>query len=78
MGNERLPVGPARKHIAAFERLGWSQARSNGSHVMMTKTGCRATLAIPNHKGKDVRRGLLGQLLIAAGVSADEYLDAYK
>lgn len=77
MGHANLPVAGAEKHARAFERLGWSRRQGKG-HIIMTKSGVRATLAIPNHKGKDVKRALLAKLLQAGGISEDDYNEAFN
>ena len=43
--------------VNAFQKAGWSISRQKGSHVAMEKPGQEATLSIPVHKGKDVKRG---------------------
>ena len=40
----------------------------------MEKTGCEATLSIPVHKGKDVKRGTLRHLIADAGMTVDEFV----
>ena len=70
MGQKNLPVGPARKHVKAFERLGWTVRQSaGGSHIPMTKPGMLAILTIPDHGGEDVKRGLLAKQIALAGVT---------
>ena len=41
-----LPALRGREVAAVFESLGWSIARQQGSHIIMTKKGSIATLAI--------------------------------
>jgi predicted RNA binding protein YcfA (HicA-like mRNA interferase family) len=77
VGNENLPVGPARRHLAAFRKLGWTEARrKNGSHIILRKPGQRHTLSLPDHR--EVKRALLGKLLKTAGITEDDYLEAYE
>lgn len=74
MTNEQLPIARGPRHIAAFERAGWTCVRIRGSHHILTKAGHAATLSVPCHKGKDVKRGLLRALIRDAGMSVEEYL----
>ena len=57
----------------AFGRGGWQVVGQVGSHLMMTKTGQRANLSIPQHK--ELSLGTLRALIRAAGMSVDEFLE---
>jgi len=74
-----LPLAPGDRHVRAFGRLGWSQRRkTRGSHAILEHPDCRYHISIPCHRGKDVKRRLLADQLILAGISIDEYLAAFK
>ena len=60
--------------VRAFQRAGWKIARQRSSHVILEKEGYEATLSIPVHKGKNVKRGTLGDLIKAAKMSMDDFL----
>jgi predicted RNA binding protein YcfA (HicA-like mRNA interferase family) len=60
--------------VRAFERAGWRVARRRSSHVILERDGYEATLSIPVHKGKDVKRGTLRDLIRDAKMNADEFL----
>jgi len=57
----------------AFAKAGWQTMGQVGSHLVMTKSGERANLSIPQHKELSV--GTLRALIRAAGLSVDEFLD---
>ena len=40
----------------------------------MEKAGHEATLSIPVHKGKDVKRGTLRSIINDAGLTVDEFI----
>jgi predicted RNA binding protein YcfA (HicA-like mRNA interferase family) len=42
-----------------------------GSHVILRKEGSKVTLSIPKHK--ELKPGLLRYLIIAAGLTVDEF-----
>jgi len=44
-----------------------------GSHVILTKSGQRATLSIPQHR--EVKPGTLRGIIRAASMTVDEFLD---
>lgn len=60
--------------IKAFQKAGWKITRQKGSHVILEKEGKEATLSIPIHKGKNIKRGTLRNLIKDAGMSVDEFL----
>ncbi len=57
----------------AFGRAGWQVVGQVGSHPVMTKSGERANLSIPQHKELSV--GTLRALIRAARMSVDEFTD---
>ena len=61
--------------VKAFQRAGWKIARQRSSHVICEKEGYEATLSIPVHKGKKVKRGTLRDLIKDARMTVDEFLD---
>ena len=71
-----LPALRGREVAAIFESMGWTIARQQGSHIIMTKEGAIATLAIPAHK--EVAKGTLRSLIRAAGITVQEFLDVYE
>ena len=62
-----------RDAILTFEKLGFHQARKRGSHVVMRR-GSRGCV-IPLHKQLAI--GTLRSALRQAGVSPDEFMEAY-
>ena len=60
--------------VKTFERAGWEVARRRSSHVILEKEGYEATLSVPVHKGKDVKRGTLRNLIKDAHMTVDEFL----
>ncbi|WP_045220262.1 type II toxin-antitoxin system HicA family toxin [Desulfonatronum thioautotrophicum] len=60
--------------VKAFQGAGWTVVRQKGSHVALKKSGLEATLSIPVHKGRDVKRGTLRDLIKDAGMSVEEFI----
>jgi predicted RNA binding protein YcfA (HicA-like mRNA interferase family) len=56
----------------AFAKAGWEKVGQVGSHLVMTKTGQRANLSIPQHK--ELAPGTLRALIRAAAMTVDEFL----
>ena len=72
----RLSSYSGDRLVRAFQRAGWNISRQKGSHVIMEKVGFDATLSIPVHKGKDVKRGTLRDLIRDAGMTIEDFLAA--
>ena len=60
--------------VKTFKRAGWEVARQRSSHVILEKEGYEATLSVPVHKGKGVKRGTLRSLIKDANMTVDEFL----
>jgi len=71
----RLGSYKGEEVVKAFQRAGWKITRQRSSHVILEKEGHEATLSIPVHKGKKVKRGTLRDLIKDARMSVDEYLE---
>jgi len=57
----------------AFAKAGWVVMGQVGSHLVMTKSGQRANLSIPQHRELSV--GTLRALIRCAGLSVADFLD---
>ena len=62
-----VPALHSRDVVRILESLGWTVARQQASHVIMTQKGHIATLAIPAHK--EVAKGTLRSLIRSAGLT---------
>ena len=70
-----LPILSGHEVVQVFEQFGWRVARSH-THIIMTKPGHIATLAVPDHK--EVARGTLRSLIRSAGITVNEFIEAEK
>ncbi len=61
--------------VRAFKQAGWKITRRRGSHVILEKEGYEATLSVPVHKGKNVKRGTLRDLIKDSKMSVNEFLE---
>ena len=60
--------------VKAFQRAGWKIARVRRSHTILEKEGFVATLSVPVHKGKNVKKGTLRDLIKDAELSVEDFL----
>ena len=67
----KLPIISGMEAIKAFSRAGWIPHRQVGSHVVLRKEGSKVTLSVPKHK--ELKPGLLRDLIKAAGLSVEEF-----
>ena len=56
----------------AFEKAGWQVRGQVGSHLVLTKSGVRANLTVPQHP--ELAPGTLRALIRTAGITVDEFL----
>lgn len=57
----------------AFQKAGWEVRGQVGSHLVLTKSGVRANLTVPQHA--ELAPGTLRGLIRAADLSVDEFLE---
>ena len=68
------PVVTARPLIRVLRKLGFVQTRSRGSHRRFEHPDGRKT-TVPVHRGRDIPRGLLRQIVtIDVGITIDEFI----
>ena len=69
------PLISARVLIRALRRLGFCETRSRGSHRRFVHPDGRKT-TVPVHKGRDIPRGLLRQIVtIDVGMDMGQFLE---
>lgn len=68
----RLPVVSGAQLIQVLQYCGWTVKRQKGSHVVLTKRGCRLTLSVPFHP--ELATGTLKGILKDAGLTVDDLL----
>jgi predicted RNA binding protein YcfA (HicA-like mRNA interferase family) len=71
----KLPRVSGAEAIRALERLGFTQARQRGSHVVLKRIGPTkvAGCVVPLHA--ELATGTLRGILKQAGVTAEEFID---
>jgi len=73
---QKIPLLSGREVVRVFSSLGWDVARQQGSHIILVKEGHIATLSVPDHH--EVARGTLRSLIVRAGLTIEEFLNALK
>lgn len=76
MSPQRLPALKAREVIRALEKAGFVVTRSKGSHHrrVHAEDASRAT-TVSVHKGRDIPKGTLADIIEQAGLTVDEFLE---
>jgi predicted RNA binding protein YcfA (HicA-like mRNA interferase family) len=69
----KLKPLPTKKVIHTLEKLGFEKVRQRGSHVFFRHPDGRTTI-VPVHKGEDVGRGLLQEIIKDTKVTKEEFL----
>lgn len=69
------PVIKARELVRVLTRLGFVHTRSRGAHQRFEHADGRKT-TVPVHKGRDLPRGLLRQIVtVDVGMEMDDFVD---
>ena len=69
----KLTPLPASKVLKILEALGFEKIRQKGSHIFLRHPDGRATV-VPVHKGADIGRGLLLQIVKDAKLTKEDFL----
>ena len=69
-----LPSVSGLQAIAAFGRHGFQVVRTTGSHHILKKLGHQATLSVPVHGNRALKRGTLRGLVRQSGLTIDEFV----
>ena len=76
----QVPLVSSKKTVAALRRLGFTDARTEGSHMTMKRKrdegGFDITVVVLGMK--EIPRGTLRQALALGGVTVEEFSDALR
>jgi len=67
-----LPSCRGREVQRALEKAGWVLVRSKGE-LIYKKEGRHELVRVPNHPGKDIKRGTLRAIIKDAGLTEEEF-----
>jgi predicted RNA binding protein YcfA (HicA-like mRNA interferase family) len=69
----KLKPLPGKKVIRILEQLGFEKIRQRGSHIFFRHPDGRTTI-LPIHKGEDIGRGLLQEIIKDTKLTKEEFL----
>jgi predicted RNA binding protein YcfA (HicA-like mRNA interferase family) len=76
MNAQRLPAVDGRSVVRALEKAGFSVVRTSGSHVRLVhSTDPSRQTTVPVHRGRDLPRGTLRDIIAQAGMTVDEFIE---
>jgi len=76
MNGRRLPSVTARDVLRVLRNAGFSVVRTTGSHFRLVHdTDPTRQTTVPVHKGKDIPRGTLRDIIKQAGLTVEEFID---
>ncbi len=55
-----------------LKKDGWFEVRQKGSHIIMKHPAKSEQLTVPNHSGKEVKKGLLTAILKQANIKTNK------
>ena len=73
-----LPAVSGKDAVKAFKKLGFIEARTTGSHVILKREGHPFLVSVPVHANKDLKPGTLRGAIGSSGFSNDQFLAALK
>ncbi len=73
----KLRIIDARKMEKLLFKLGFERVRQKGSHVFYRHPDGRTT-SVPHHRGRDLARPLIKEILREIELSSDEYDEYLK
>jgi predicted RNA binding protein YcfA (HicA-like mRNA interferase family) len=73
----KLPGVTFRDLSRVLRRFGFEEVRRKGSHVFFRHADGRTTTA-PDHKGRDIARPLLREILREADLSVEDFVKELK
>lgn len=65
-----------KEAVKAFQKAGWQTVGQVGSHLVLSKQGCRANLSVPQHK--ELSTGTLRALIRNSELTVDEFIELLK
>ena len=69
----KLPAVTAKQLIKVLERRGWYLKRTRGSHHYFRHPTIQDAVAVPVHGSRNVKPGLLLNILKTADISREEF-----
>jgi predicted RNA binding protein YcfA (HicA-like mRNA interferase family) len=69
----KLQPLPSKKVIRILRQLGFEKMRQRGSHLFFRHPDGRTTI-VPIHKGEDIGRGLLQEIIKDTKLTKEEFL----
>jgi predicted RNA binding protein YcfA (HicA-like mRNA interferase family) len=69
----KLKPLPSKLVIQTLKKLGFEKIRQRGSHVFFRHPDGRTTI-VPIHKGEDIGRGLLQEIIRDTKLTKEEFL----
>jgi predicted RNA binding protein YcfA (HicA-like mRNA interferase family) len=66
----KLPLLSWRKLVKVLVKAGFKPSRQKGSHLILVKNG----YIVPIPKHKEIKRGLLLEIIAEAGMTKEEFL----
>jgi predicted RNA binding protein YcfA (HicA-like mRNA interferase family) len=70
-----VPSVSGKDAVKAFRKLGFVEARIQGSHVILKMDGNPNLLTIPVHGNSDLKTGTLRGLIKASGFTLEQFLE---
>jgi predicted RNA binding protein YcfA (HicA-like mRNA interferase family) len=74
----KLPPMTAREITTALTTLGFEKKRQSGSHMIYRHPLTRTTIVVPDHGGKELKKGTLRGIIKQSNVTVEEFVKAAR
>lgn len=70
----KIPSLTARKIIQALKKVGFTEDRQKGSHLILVNSKTKARTVIPIHSGRTIKKQLMRAIIDDAKISIEEFI----
>ena len=71
----RLPSLTARKIIRALKKVGFTEERQKGSHLILIRPDTKTRTVVPIHAGKTIKPSLVYAIIEDARLTVHEFIE---
>lgn len=69
----RLPTLKPQEVVRILKKIGFTEARKTGSHLILFNKELKKIISVPIHN-KDIKRGLLISIIKQTGLTPEEFI----
>lgn len=71
----KLPAITSKEVVRVLKKLGFSEDRQKGSHLILIHPETKRRVVVPMHQGKTIKKPLLSAIIHDTGFPISDFLD---